>query len=329
MTEKKSSVKTSSKAATPKPKKTSSATKKVTEKTGTSKHDPKTNTLTLMGEHQVILRFFRLVDVFCKADEERDFFLDRVEGFILYGDLSKSEEDLDKLLTELKVNRERYLPIPKLTFYEQKKIMEAFVNEKVYDIDTKEKLLDLVASKGSRQNFLEFLVDHLPELEKWQQFFLERFRIRIIEWLRQHEYSFVFEEDLELGQDTVERVKQYFFSKEAPKEVVVARKAINTKSKTYYSTEALNPRPKRGRPPKQAAKVEVEIQLSKDIYNKVPSGIYGFIYSPEIDQTAQVTFSEKHTTHDELIASLRQQDRHSGTIARLEELTSRLAKVDR
>ena len=40
--------------------------------------------------------------------------------------------------------------IPKLTFYETKKIMEGFVNEKVYDIDTKEKLLDIIQSKEAR-----------------------------------------------------------------------------------------------------------------------------------------------------------------------------------
>lgn len=325
MTEKKTKSSSATKKTKP-----AATKKKAPKKAAVDKEVVKTPEVSYqVGEHQVILRFYRLVDAFCKADEERDFYLDRTEGFILYGDLSKSDEDLEKLFNELKKNSSRYIPIPKLTFYEQKKIMEAFVNEKVYDIDTKEKLLDLVASKGSRQNFLEFLVDHLPELEKWQQFFLERFRIRIIEWLRQNNYSFVFEEDLELGQEVVERVKQYFFSKEAPKEVLSARKTIGAKSKTYYSTEALNPRPKRGRPPKQTAKVEVEIQLSKDIYNKVPSGIYTFIYAPEIDQNSQVTFSETHTTHDELVASLRQQDRHSGTIARLEELSSRLTRIDR
>ena len=62
--------------------------------------------------------------------------------------------------------------------------MEGFVNEKVYDIDTKEKLLDIIQSKEARENFLEFIYDHLTELEKWQQYYHERSRIRIIEWLR-------------------------------------------------------------------------------------------------------------------------------------------------
>lgn len=281
----------------------------------------------LQGQHQLILRFFRLIDAFSKADEERDLYLDRVEGFILYADLSKSEDDLQKLFNELEKNSERYCPIPKLTFYEQKKIMESFVNEKVYDIDTKEKLLDIISSKSPRSNFLEFLIDHLPELEKWQQFFLERFRIRIIEWLRQNDFHFVFEEDLELGKASVEKVKQYFFSKEAPKDIITARKAIEAKAKTYYSNEALNPRPKRGRPPKQTAKVEVEVQLSDDVYNKVPSGIYTFLYTPDIQNANQVTFSEEFSTHDELLASYRTQERASSTIERLEALSQKLATM--
>lgn len=315
----KSSSSSASKKAAPKTKKAP------TKKSASSKKSSSPQA----GEHQLILRFFRLVDAFCKADEERDFYLDRIEGFILFCDLSKNEEDLEKIFQTLKKNQDRFIPIPKLTFYEQKKIMESFINEKVYDIDTKEKLLDLISSKNSRQNFLEFLADQLPELEKWQTFFLERFRIRIIEWLREQNVEFVFEEDLDLGKAVVERVKQYFFSKEAPREVLSARKTIDNKAKTYYSTEALNPRPKRGRPPKQAAKVEVEISLSKDIYNKVPSGIYGFLHTPEIDASTQVTFSETHTTHEEMMSSFSQSERHGSTIARLEALSSRLSLMER
>ena len=99
---------------------------------------------------------------------------------------------------ELKKQLDSYCQIPKLTFYETKKIMEGFVNEKVYDIDTKEKLLDIIQSKEARENFLEFIYDHHSEHEKWQQFYQERSRIRIIEWLRQNHFHFVFEEDLDL-----------------------------------------------------------------------------------------------------------------------------------
>ncbi len=81
------------------------------------------------------------------------------------------------------------------------------MHEKVYDIDTKEKLLDLIAAKEARENFLEFIYDHLTELEKWQQYYQERSRIRIIEWLRLQNVQFVFEEDLDLPKLLVEKVK--------------------------------------------------------------------------------------------------------------------------
>lgn len=281
----------------------------------------------LTPQNPLILRFYRLVDAFSKADDERDFYLDRLEGFIFFADLSKSLEDLEKLDNELQGSSNRYCAIPKLTFYEQKKIMEGFVNEKVYDIDTKEKLLDIISSKNPRQNFLEFLLDHLSELEKWQQYYQERFRIRIIEWLRAHDFDFVFEEDLDLGKSLVEKVKNYQFSDKPPKEVAASRKKLEAKAKTYYSNEALNPRPKRGRPPKQTAKVEVEPQISDDIYNQVPSGLYGFLYLPAITNTQEVTFSSDFTTHEELIASYRSQERASSTIERLEALSQKLATM--
>ena len=111
----------------------------------------------------LILRFHRLLDAFAKSDDERDFYLDKVEGFILLVDLDKSQEELDALEKEFLEHGERYILIPKMTFYESRKFMEGFVNEKVYDIDTKEKLLDIIGSKESRENFLEFIYDNLGE----------------------------------------------------------------------------------------------------------------------------------------------------------------------
>ena len=140
-------------------------------------------TKLMPAQNPLIMRLHRLMDVFAKSDDERDYYLDRQEGFLFYHDLDKSEEELDALDKELALNNERYCLIPKLTFYEVKKLMEGFVNEKVYDIDTKEKLLDIISSKEARENFLEFIFDHHAELERWQGYYQERFRIRIIEWL--------------------------------------------------------------------------------------------------------------------------------------------------
>lgn len=254
------------------------------------------------AQNPLILRCHRLMEAFAKSDDERDFYLDRVEGFIVYVDLDKSEEDLVSLEKELDANSGRYVSIPKMTFYETKKIMEGFVNEKVYDIDTKEKLLELIGSKEARENFLDFIFDQHAELEKWQQYYQERSRVRIIEWLRQNHFEFVFEEDLDLPKDVAEKVKQQLFDSKPSKEVVTARKALVAKAKTYYSNEALNPRPKRGRPPKQVAKTEIEPQMTGDMYTTATRSIRPFLFVPEYGASTLSLFSQKFESEEDLLA---------------------------
>lgn len=256
--------------------------------------------------HPLILRLLRLMDAFTKSDDERDFYLDNKEGFLLFVDLSKTAEELEAWNKELSSHKDRYCAVPKLTFYETKKIMEGFVNEKVYDIDTKEKLLDIIQSKDARENFLDFIYDHLTEQEKWQQYYVERFRIRIIEWLRQNNFHFVFEEDLELGKAMLEKLKTHFLETKAPKDVQTAREFLEQKARSYYSLEALNPRPKRGRPPKQIVKVTPEIQLSADLYLTVPLAARPLLYLPDIAAPAAITFSSKYETEEEFLASRNQ-----------------------
>lgn len=243
------------------------------------------------AQQPLILRAHRLMEAFAKSDDERDFYLDRVEGFILYVDLDKSPQELENLEKEVTKNSDRYCMIPKLTFYEAKKIMEGFVNEKVYDIDTKEKLLDIIQAKEARENFLEFIFDHHTEQEKWQQYYQERSRIRIIEWLRLNHFHFVFEEDLEFARSLLERIKKNLFQAKVDKDVMASRKVLTQKAKSYYSNEALNPRPKRGRPPKQVAKQELEPQLTSDIYLTVTPTTRPFLFIPEISGAVGVTFS--------------------------------------
>jgi len=281
---------------------------------------------TPQAQNPLILRYHRLMDAFAKSDDERDFYLDKVEGFLFFVDLDKSEEELRELETEFTVSGKRYCLIPKMTFYETKKFMEGFVNEKVYDIDTKEKLLDVIQSKEARENFLEFIYDHLTELEKWQQYYLERSRIRIIEWLRSQEVQFVFEEDLDLPTSLIEKLKKYLFDAKPPKEVAQARDLLFTKAKTYYSNEALNPRPKRGRPPKQVVKVETEPQLTPDMYTTVPPAIRHFLYIPDITSGSAVTFSARYDTEAQLLASLRGSSRVK-VDAKLQALSERLESL--
>ncbi len=278
------------------------------------------------AQNPLLLRYHRLMEAFAKSDDERDFYLDKVEGFMLYADLDKSQMDLDELEKELIENKDRYALIPKMTFYETKKFMEGFVHEKVYDIDTKEKLLDIIQSKEARENFLEFIYDHLTELEKWQQYYHERFRIRIIEWLRQTGVHFVFEEDLDLPRVTVEKLKRYLFDTKVPKDVSAARESLVTKAKNYYSNEALNPRPKRGRPPKQVAKVEVEPQLTLDMFTTVPPPVRHFLYIPDITSASGVTFSARFDSEAKLLANLRGSYRVK-VDTKLEALSQRLESL--
>lgn len=254
----------------------------------------------LEAQNPLILRSHRLMEAFAKSDDERDFYLDRNEGFIVYVDLDRPQEEIRVLETELSKNQERYCMIPKLTFYETKKFMEGFVNEKVYDIDTKDKLNEIIQSKDARSNFLEFLYDHHAELDKWQQYYQERSRIRIIEWLRNNHFHFVFEEDLEMASSLIDKLKRALFQSKAGKEVIAARKLLVTKAKTYYSNEALNPRPKRGRPPKQAVKLEIEPQITTDIYTTVPPTVFPFLFTPDINSASAITFSSKFETQEQL-----------------------------
>lgn len=257
------------------------------------------------AQNPLILRCNRLMEAFAKSDDERDFYLDRMEGFILYVDLDKTDEDLAGLDVEFRNYTNRYVLIPKFTSYETKKIMEGFVNEKVYDIDTKEKLLDIISGKEARDHFLEFIYDHHSELEKWQQFYQERSRIRIIEWLRENQFEFVFEEDLDLPRSQIEKLKEQLFEPNVNKELQTARKFIIGKAKTYYSCEALNPRPKRGRPPKQSIKAETEQEISMDIYTSVSKVVRPFLFTPDISGTTLASFSSKFENEDQLIAARR------------------------
>jgi hypothetical protein len=289
------------------------------------------------AQNPLLLRYHRLMDSFAKSDDERDFYLDKVEGFIVFVDLDKGQKELDDLHEELSANPERYCLIPKMTFYETKKFMEGFINEKVYDIDTKEKLIDIIQSKEARENFLEFIYDHLTELEKWQQYYHERSRIRIIEWLRSQGIQFVFEEDLDLNKNMMEKLKRHLFDAKVPKDIATVREALASKAKTYYSNEALNPRPKRGRPPKQVAKVEIEPQVTVDMYTTVPAVCRQFLYLPEIANASSVTFSAKFDTEAQLLANLRGSTRVkidtklqalSERLESLRHLSSRLAGID-
>jgi hypothetical protein len=278
-----------------------------------------------VSRQPLILRFHRLIEAFSKSDDERDFFLDKVEGFLLFIDLEKNQEELSMVEDEIKAHPERYSMIPKFTYYETKKFMEGFVNEKVYDIDTKEKLLDIIGSSDARENFLEFILDHLSELEKWQQYYSDRSRIRIIEFLRDNDFRFVFEEDIDLPKQTVEKLKLNVFEAKVPKDIQKARDHIDAKSKTYYSPDALNPRPKRGRPPKKQQVEEFVVDFTTDLYQTVPKACRYFLFMPEF-MAQSISFSTKFETEDEILASLKGSTKVKSD-SKLEALSQRLESL--
>lgn len=283
------------------------------------------STTHLKAQNPLILRYHRLLEAFSKSDDERDFFFDKIEGFLVFIDLDKEDSNIEGAESEILAHQDRYAIIPKMTYYETKKFMEGFVHEKVYDIDTKEKLLDIIDSKEARENFIEFIYDHPQELDKWQQYYHERSRIRIIEWLRSLEIKFVFEEDLELAKNLVEKLKLNLFETKVSKDVSQAREALVAKAKTYYSNEALNPRPKRGRPPKQIAKVEIEPQFVPDIYRHVPLELRQFLFMPDYSGSS-ATFSAKFDSEAQLLASLKGSSREKVDV-KLEILSQRLESL--
>jgi hypothetical protein len=282
------------------------------------------------AKNPLILRYHRLMDAFAKSDDERDFYLDKVEGFLVYVDLDKSIEEIEALEKEITENKGRFGLLPKMTFYEIKKFMEGFIHEKVYDIDTKEKLIDMISQKEARENFLEFIYDHLAELEKWQLYYQERSRIRIIEWLRTqqiegpfHNHWFVFEEDLDVNKSVIEKIKRHLFDAKVTKDLQAVREILIAKARTYYHHEATHPKAKRGRPPKQVVKVEMEPQVSIDIYTQVPNSCRPFLYIPDITSAASVTFSSKFESEEHLLSTLRGTPNLAGN-EKLEALAAKL-----
>lgn len=265
------------------------------------------------------------MDAFAKSDDERDFYFNVDEGFLVFVDLDTGQEELDKLEAALVDGGDSYKLLPKYTDYENRKFMEGFVNEKVYDIDTKEKLLDIIGGKEAKDSFLEFLYDNHLELDKWHQYYQERSRIRIIEYLRSYEVRFAFEEDLDLPASMIEKLKKHLFDDKVSREIIAARKTLVSKAATYYSSEALNPRPKRGRPPKQVAKVESEPTFSQDLYLNVPLAISPFLYTPDITAIGEVGFSARYDTEAELLASFKTPKERASS--ELDELNRKLASL--
>ena len=82
------------------------------------------------AQNPLLLRYHRLMDAFAKSDDERDFYLDKVEGFIVYVDLDKGEKELADLDKEISIHNKRYALLPKMTFYETKSLWKGLLMKK-------------------------------------------------------------------------------------------------------------------------------------------------------------------------------------------------------
>ena len=100
---------------------------------------------------------------------------------------------------------------------------------------------------------------------------------------------------------------------------------LKLRLKTYYSNEALNPKPKRGRPPKQAAKVELEPNFTGDFYTKVVPAARHFLFVPDYSNTS-ILFSSKFDNEAQLMASLKGSSR-TKVDSKLEMLSQRLESL--
>lgn len=115
--------------------------------------------------------------------------------------------------------------------------------------------------------------------------------------------------------------------KKVSKEIESARKTLFSKSKVYYSNEALNPRPKRGRPPKQALKVETDIEVCSDIFTTVPPAVSPFLFIPDITNALDVTFSAKHESGEDFVTHRVQEGTAETIDENLSQISEKLAAL--
>ena len=85
------------------------------------------------AQNPLILRAHRLMEAFTKSDDERDFYLDRQEGFIIYTDLDKPDAEISL--------HENEVPIARHTWHAHRSLAETLLatTEKLLkDTQTKE-----------------------------------------------------------------------------------------------------------------------------------------------------------------------------------------------
>lgn len=232
-----------------------------------------------------IVKNTRLVDVFIKSDEDHDFYFDAETGAIFYVDLTSDEDKLEELYNFLLKFPKRLFLFPKMTEYERRKIVEAFLHGKVNDLDVSEKVSRELDFLGYESKVIDILKEYGTEIEKWTAFFSEKMRVMSIEWLNKvikmndvKPFSYVFEEDIiqYMDRDKIVAFKESMGSKN--ENISSIREDLIEFSKIYFEHEIIDPKPKRGRPPKGKKNSSSEIIPIPDMYLAYDSVLRGFIY---------------------------------------------------
>lgn len=235
----------------------------------------------------LIIKATRCVDALIKSDEDNDFYLDVKTGAFLYVDLHADEDSMKHLesFIEKEDNKTLFL-LPKMTEYGKKKIIEEFVHDKVSDLEVSEKLINEIATLGYETRLMEVFREYPTEHDKWNLFFSEKMRSLAVVWLNEIiekvfsviDLRYVFEEDVSKFLDYEEIV----LFKENPevntKDIKNIKSRLLEFSKIYKQPEIINPKPKRGRPPKGKKIGVVENVIIPDMYITYDSVIRSFVY---------------------------------------------------
>lgn len=234
----------------------------------------------------IIIKAKRFVDVLIRSNEEQDFYLDLFTGAFILIDLHADEDEMNKILSFVQSDLNRFFLVPKQTEYEKRKIIEDFVHDKVNDIEFSEKILQEIDSLGYEDKFIEIMLEYPNEYDKWILFYSEHMRIVAIEWVNsvisQSEYDimYVLEEDLTGFADfeDVVSLKESFDVEQPNSKITKLRKEIIDLASIYKQEEIMKPKPKRGRPPKNQQNKTEQVIDTGDFYIMYDPIIRQFIY---------------------------------------------------
>ncbi|MCK5787909.1 MAG: hypothetical protein KAH32_02845 [Chlamydiia bacterium] len=238
----------------------------------------------MSNKNILTMKATRCIGVFIRSDDDNDFLLDTKTGAFLLLDLKAEDADMDHLQKFLEGEEDRFFLVPKITEYEKRKIFEEFINYKVNDLEVSERISDTLDTLGYESRAIEILQEYPYEYDKWISFFSEKIRIRVVRWLNKTSqsmksgFSYVFEEDLTnyiSKEELISFKENYITNKQSISGIV---KKLHQMSKLYLEDEIVNPKPRRGRPPKGHNSAVKEALFIPDMYICYDAIIRHFVY---------------------------------------------------